>query len=39
MPRKVCKPQVQYEPVDDPHGNLDDVFNYLLDKLFDELQK
>ena len=39
MPRKVSIPQIQYEPLDDPQGNVDALFDYLLKKLFDETNK
>jgi len=39
MPRKATKPSVNYIPVEDTDGNLDDLFDYLISKLLDELLK
>lgn len=39
MPRKVNKPPVKYVPIEDTQGNLDDLFDYLLSKLLDDLLK
>jgi len=37
MKRKATKPQVNYILIEDTQGNLDDLFDYLLSKLLDEL--
>jgi hypothetical protein len=39
MPRKATKPSVDYVPIEDDQGNLNDLFDYLLSKLLDELLK